>query len=291
MVLAQGLRLTAAGVGLGLVASALATRLVQSYLLNVSAMDAVAFMGAAGSCWWSRSSRRSSRRGARGPQIRSWFCEWSERPASFERDFPASGSLGHGATCRFRDHGKSRRRFPPGTINASNRPCNAVISLPAPEPRPARRLAAERRSRIHDEARARVARGDVTKKRQQTFFGLAEYLFVGRGGRITSRTRIKQAGQVTDDQVRIFGDHLLFAMPCGARVLLSNRDRQSLKTSVTSSASCLRLRRARIVDSAGQRRSIRTMTGTEFGGGPESAGWAATHQVSPANDSNAAQAR
>ncbi len=45
MVLAQGLRLTAAGVGLGLVASAFATRLVQSYLLNVSAMDGVAFAG------------------------------------------------------------------------------------------------------------------------------------------------------------------------------------------------------------------------------------------------------
>jgi predicted permease len=45
MVLAQGLRLTAAGAVLGLVASALATRLVQSYLLNVSAMDAVAFTG------------------------------------------------------------------------------------------------------------------------------------------------------------------------------------------------------------------------------------------------------
>lgn len=45
MVLSQGLRLTAGGVGLGLVASAFATRLVQSYLLNVSAMDAVAFTG------------------------------------------------------------------------------------------------------------------------------------------------------------------------------------------------------------------------------------------------------
>ena len=45
MVLAQGLRLTAAGAGLGLVASAFATRLVQGYLLNVSAMDAVAFTG------------------------------------------------------------------------------------------------------------------------------------------------------------------------------------------------------------------------------------------------------
>ena len=45
MVLAQGLRLTAAGVGLGLVTSAFATRLVQSYLLNVSAMDGVAFTG------------------------------------------------------------------------------------------------------------------------------------------------------------------------------------------------------------------------------------------------------
>ena len=45
MVLAQGLRLTAAGVVLGLVASAFATRLVQSYLLNVSAMDGVAFTG------------------------------------------------------------------------------------------------------------------------------------------------------------------------------------------------------------------------------------------------------
>jgi predicted permease len=45
MVLAQGLRLTAAGAVLGLVASAFATRLVRGYLLNVSAMDAVAFGG------------------------------------------------------------------------------------------------------------------------------------------------------------------------------------------------------------------------------------------------------
>jgi predicted permease len=45
MVLAQGLRLTAVGAGLGLVASAFATRLVEAYLLNVSAMDAVAFAG------------------------------------------------------------------------------------------------------------------------------------------------------------------------------------------------------------------------------------------------------
>jgi predicted permease len=43
MVLAQGLRLTAVGAGLGVVASAFATRLVQAYLLNVSAMDGVAF--------------------------------------------------------------------------------------------------------------------------------------------------------------------------------------------------------------------------------------------------------
>ena len=58
MVLAQGLRLTAAGVGLGLVASAFATRVVQGYLLNVSAMDAVAFTGGWWCCWWSPSSRR-----------------------------------------------------------------------------------------------------------------------------------------------------------------------------------------------------------------------------------------
>ena len=47
MVLAQGLRLTAVGAALGLLASAFATRFVQSYLLNVSAMDPVAFGGAA----------------------------------------------------------------------------------------------------------------------------------------------------------------------------------------------------------------------------------------------------
>ena len=45
MVLAQGLRLTAAGAVLGLIASAFATRLVKAYLLNVSAMDVVAFSG------------------------------------------------------------------------------------------------------------------------------------------------------------------------------------------------------------------------------------------------------
>jgi ABC-type antimicrobial peptide transport system permease subunit len=47
MVLAQGLRLTAVGAVLGLLASAFATRFVQSYLLNVSVMDPVAFGGAA----------------------------------------------------------------------------------------------------------------------------------------------------------------------------------------------------------------------------------------------------
>jgi ABC-type antimicrobial peptide transport system permease subunit len=47
MVLGQGLRLTAAGAALGLLASALATRLVESYLLDVSAMDPVAFSGGA----------------------------------------------------------------------------------------------------------------------------------------------------------------------------------------------------------------------------------------------------
>jgi ABC-type antimicrobial peptide transport system permease subunit len=47
MVLGQGLRLTFAGAALGLLASALATRLVKSYLLDVSAMDPVAFSGGA----------------------------------------------------------------------------------------------------------------------------------------------------------------------------------------------------------------------------------------------------
>ena len=46
MVLAHGLRLTAVGAVLGLLASAFTTRLVQAYLLNVSAVDAVAFGGA-----------------------------------------------------------------------------------------------------------------------------------------------------------------------------------------------------------------------------------------------------
>jgi predicted permease len=45
MVLAQGLRLSAVGTVLGLIASVLATRLVQGYLLNVSALDTVAFTG------------------------------------------------------------------------------------------------------------------------------------------------------------------------------------------------------------------------------------------------------
>ena len=45
MVLSQGLRLTAVGAALGLLASVFATRLVEAYLLNVSAMDAVAFTG------------------------------------------------------------------------------------------------------------------------------------------------------------------------------------------------------------------------------------------------------
>jgi ABC-type antimicrobial peptide transport system permease subunit len=45
MVLAQGLRLSAAGVAIGLLASVYAARLVKAYLLNVSAIDAVAFAG------------------------------------------------------------------------------------------------------------------------------------------------------------------------------------------------------------------------------------------------------
>lgn len=45
MVVAQGLRLSAAGVAVGLLASAYAARLVKAYLLNVSALDAVAFTG------------------------------------------------------------------------------------------------------------------------------------------------------------------------------------------------------------------------------------------------------
>ena len=47
MVLWQGLRLTAVGAVLGLLASVFATRFVQSYLLNVSAMDPLAFGAAA----------------------------------------------------------------------------------------------------------------------------------------------------------------------------------------------------------------------------------------------------
>jgi predicted permease len=46
MVLTQGLRLTAAGAALGLAAGAFATRLLKAYLLNVSAMDGIAFTGA-----------------------------------------------------------------------------------------------------------------------------------------------------------------------------------------------------------------------------------------------------
>ena len=42
---APGRPLTAAGVALGVLASAFATRLLQAYLLNVSATDAVAFTG------------------------------------------------------------------------------------------------------------------------------------------------------------------------------------------------------------------------------------------------------
>jgi putative ABC transport system permease protein len=45
MVLGQGLWLSAMGAALGLVASAVATRLVRAYLLNVSALDAAAFTG------------------------------------------------------------------------------------------------------------------------------------------------------------------------------------------------------------------------------------------------------
>jgi ABC-type antimicrobial peptide transport system permease subunit len=46
MILRQGLWLTAVGAGVGLFASLFATRLTQSYLLNVSAVDVTAFSGA-----------------------------------------------------------------------------------------------------------------------------------------------------------------------------------------------------------------------------------------------------
>lgn len=46
MILAQGLRLTAAGAVLGLLASAFATKLVEGYLLNVSTTDPLAFSAA-----------------------------------------------------------------------------------------------------------------------------------------------------------------------------------------------------------------------------------------------------
>jgi len=46
MILRQGLWLIAIGAGLGLFASLFATRLTQSYLMNVSAMDVMAFSGA-----------------------------------------------------------------------------------------------------------------------------------------------------------------------------------------------------------------------------------------------------
>ncbi len=47
MVLSRGLRLTAAGIALGLAVSAAATRFLASYLYGVSPMDPVAFAAAA----------------------------------------------------------------------------------------------------------------------------------------------------------------------------------------------------------------------------------------------------
>jgi ABC-type antimicrobial peptide transport system permease subunit len=46
MVLARGLRLTAAGIAVGLVLSSAATRFLGSFLYGVSPMDPVAFLGA-----------------------------------------------------------------------------------------------------------------------------------------------------------------------------------------------------------------------------------------------------
>jgi len=47
MVLARGLRLTAAGIAAGLILSAAATRLLRSFLYGVNPLDPVAFAGAA----------------------------------------------------------------------------------------------------------------------------------------------------------------------------------------------------------------------------------------------------
>ena len=47
MVLARGLRLTAAGIAAGLILSAAATRLLRTFLYGVNPLDPVAFAGAA----------------------------------------------------------------------------------------------------------------------------------------------------------------------------------------------------------------------------------------------------
>jgi ABC-type antimicrobial peptide transport system permease subunit len=47
MVLARGLRLTAAGIAAGLLLSAVATRFLRSFLYGVNPLDLVAFAGAA----------------------------------------------------------------------------------------------------------------------------------------------------------------------------------------------------------------------------------------------------
>ena len=85
MVLGQGLRLTAVGAALGLLASLAATRFVQSYLLDVSAMDPVAFTGAAFvllAAGASRRDRAGAACGIRGP---------AGRPARGVRSSPGLG--------------------------------------------------------------------------------------------------------------------------------------------------------------------------------------------------------
>ena len=79
MVLAQGLRLTAVGAALGLLASAFATSMVKGYLLNVNAMDPVAFTGAVVVLLAVAALAAVVPARRAGPPIRWWCCEQNDR--------------------------------------------------------------------------------------------------------------------------------------------------------------------------------------------------------------------
>ena len=75
--------------------------------------------------------------------------------------------------------------------------------------------------RIDDKLRAWIAGRDVRQKHQKPVIRKVGQMF-GHHRLVAADTRIQQTTQVTDDQIRVFPDHLFLSMPPGARVLLAD---------------------------------------------------------------------